>query len=41
MAAITILREIFDALVSYQMRQAAAQAEQARSRASSQPTCAA
>jgi hypothetical protein len=36
MAAIAILRKIFDAFVSYRMRQAAAQAEQARSRTSSQ-----
>jgi hypothetical protein len=39
-AAITILRAIFDAFVSYRMRQAAAQAEQARPRASSQSICA-
>jgi len=38
MAAIAILREIFDAFVSYRMRQAVAQAEQTRSRASSQST---
>jgi hypothetical protein len=36
MAAIAILRKIFDAFVSYRMRQAAAQAEQARSCTSSQ-----
>jgi hypothetical protein len=38
MAAIAFLHEIFDAFVSYRMRQAAAQAEQARSRTSSQST---
>jgi hypothetical protein len=38
MAAIAILREIFDAFVSYRMRQAVAQAEQTRSRTSSQST---
>lgn len=37
MAAITILHKLFDAFVSYRMRQAAAEAEQARPRASSQP----
>jgi hypothetical protein len=37
MAAITILHKIFDAFVSYRMRQAAAEAEQVRPRASSQP----
>jgi hypothetical protein len=35
-AAITILRKIFDAFVSYRMRQATAQAGQARPRTSSQ-----
>jgi hypothetical protein len=38
MAAIAILHEMIDALVSYRMRQAAAQAEQIRSRKSSQST---
>jgi hypothetical protein len=38
MAAIAILHKIFDAFVSYRMRQAAAQAEQVRSRAPSQST---
>jgi hypothetical protein len=38
MAAIAFLHEIFDAFVSYRMRQAAAQAEQIRSRTSSQST---
>jgi hypothetical protein len=36
MAVIAILREIFDAFVSYRMRQAVAHAEQTRSRTSSQ-----
>ena len=40
MAAIAILHEMIDAFVSYQMRQAVAQAEQIRSRTSLQPTCA-
>jgi hypothetical protein len=39
MAAIAILHEIFDAFVSYRLRQAAAQAERTRSRTSSQSTC--
>jgi hypothetical protein len=38
MAAIAILHEIIDAFVSYRMRRAVAQAEQTRSRASSQST---
>jgi hypothetical protein len=35
MVAITILHEIFDAFVTYRMRQATAQAERARPRTSS------
>jgi hypothetical protein len=38
MAAIVILHEIFDAFVSYRMRQAVAHAEQTRSRTSLQST---
>ncbi len=37
MAAITILHKIFDAFVSYRMRQAAAEAEKIHPRALSQP----